>query len=87
MKLLDLLQELKTSPTIAGIETEATTDDGYHVYFFWHIPSINLSWYPIMQIDKNDKCVFWKEGPENEQHWKDIFDVTINWAEQQNKER
>lgn len=49
---------------------------GVDVYLFWHNPSSNLSWYPIIQIEDDEgNMIKWKEGPENSLRW-------LNWIEE-----
>lgn len=58
---------LKEKPYEKDLSIE--TSDGYNVDLFWCAPSINVSGHPILQIDKNDKTVFWHEGMENPDFW------------------
>ena len=55
------------------------------IYVFWHQPSLNLGWYPICQIDSNDRTVFWREGSENDEHWNDLLKETADFLERYNK--
>lgn len=48
--------------------------EGLDVSIFWHKPSLNVSWYPICQIDDGDLTVFHREGWENPEHWWDLVD-------------
>lgn len=77
MSLSEVLQYLvsflKEKPI--GKECYLETTDGYDVSLFWHEPSHNLGWYPILQIDMidmDDKTVFWGEGTENPGYWYDL---------------
>ena len=77
MSLSEVLQYLvsflKEKPI--GKEYYVETTDGYDVSLFWHEPSLNLGWYPILQIDMidmDDKTVFWGEGTENPGYWYDL---------------
>lgn len=45
--------------------------EGYSVSFFWHNPSLNLTYYPICQIDFRDKTLLHWEGSENRAVWLD----------------
>ena len=35
------------------------------VSIFWHEPSINVAWYPIIQIDEGDKTIYHRDGAES----------------------
>lgn len=57
------------------------TDDLY-VYIFWHSPSLNLNYYPIVQInllgdDLDDRTIFHREGTENPGTWYQVIDQAI----------
>lgn len=52
---------------------------------WWHEPSLNLNWYPIIQIDLNDEPIYNAEGPENPDHWKDFVREAIKKATSKNK--
>lgn len=71
MDLFETLQYtkvfLKEKPY--GEDLAIETSDGYDVSLFWCAPSINVGGYPILQIDKGDKTVFWHEGTENPDFW------------------
>lgn len=43
--------------------------DGVSCDIFWHEPSLNVNWYPIVQIKYNHKTVFHQEGTENPNYW------------------
>ena len=50
---------------------------GLTLYVFWHSPSFNTGWYPLVQVDDdsdNDKTVFWSEGSENPADFKDVWE-------------
>lgn len=55
-----------------GKEYYVKAADGYDVSLFWHEPSLNLGWYPILQVDTDEKTVFWGEGTENPDYWYDL---------------
>ena len=39
---------------------------GADMHLFWHNPSINLNWYPIVQVEDDEGNILkWKEGPES----------------------
>ena len=56
----------------------ATGDDALIVDIFWAAPSLNVSWYPIVQIDHNNKTIFNREGTENPGNWYKVIDEAIN---------
>lgn len=49
------------------------------VFFFWHSPSLNLSWYPIVQVDVDDVTKFHHEGAENHLMWQNLVDWTADF--------
>lgn len=80
MVLLEVLQYLvsflKEKPTAQEYSVETT--DNYCVNLFWHEPSLNLNWYPILQIENDGREVFWGEGTENPDCW---YKLAINAIE------
>ena len=77
------LMEIIESDIIKEDNTWHITDLDLHsdtcnidVYLFWHNPSSNLNWYPIIQIEDGEgNIVKWREGPENSLRW-------MNWIEE-----
>lgn len=61
----ELIDWLKKHRFLKIEEIDATTEDGYGYQLWWSSPRVNLSSYPIVQIDFNHKTVFHEEGPEN----------------------
>ena len=53
---------------IPGKDINFNIDD-IEIFIWWHLPSVNLSYYPIIQIDKGDRTVLNREGPENPDNW------------------
>lgn len=53
-----------------GTDIDVTTqnDDSY-LCVFWHEPSLNLTWYPIVEVVINGKTILHREGPENPNGW------------------
>ena len=43
--------------------------NGVSVSIFWHSPSLNLGWYPIVQIEDKNGIILHREGPENPKEW------------------
>jgi len=70
-----LAPSLRAVTPTPGIDISFQEDrqHGVSVSVFWHSPSLNLSWYPVIQADDDDKTVFNVEGPENPKAWKDFF--------------
>ena len=56
-------------------------DGEFHVFISWHSPSLNLAWYPIIEIQTDDgKTVYNREGAESSRPfctaWNDfLFDA------------
>lgn len=80
MKLIDFLESINNEPLKVNKEIYQITEDGFRIVLFWHEPSLNLSWYPILQIDDVKQTVFWREGSENYEHWNDIIKEAVKWA-------
>lgn len=76
----DILNKIGRIDIEAGKDIDVDADD-LHISVFWHSPSINLNWYPIVQIDYNDKILIHREGPENPWVWKDFVYDCIRDAE------
>ena len=55
------------------------------IYICWHSPSINLNWYPICQIDMNDRTIFHREGAENPDLWHDLLTSAADALNRNNK--
>ena len=47
---------------------------------FWHKPSLNTSYYPIVQIDYGRKTIFHREGGENPQYWKTTLEEAASFV-------
>ena len=60
--------EIDNIHLIPGKDIDFNIDD-FEISIWWHTPSINLSYYPIIQIDKGDRTVLNREGPENPDNW------------------
>lgn len=78
MKLLDIIEsDLIKTIDENGKRKFALNDLELHsdsekrdVYIFWHKPSINLSFYPILQVnDDEGNTVLWGEADENKESW------------------
>jgi hypothetical protein len=60
--------EIDNIHLVPGKDIDINIDD-FEISIWWHTPSLNLSYYPIIQIDKGDKTVLNREGPENPDNW------------------
>lgn len=60
-----------------GEDLTFETSDDYYVDLFWHEPSLNVSWYPILQIEDDDKILFLRDGTENPDYWFELADQAI----------
>lgn len=49
-------------------------DDDICISIFWHKPGLNLGWYPICQIDLNDRTIFHREGSEAPEYWPEFME-------------
>ena len=69
------LRALELCPGL-DITIETRDAEGFQVCvsIFWHIPSTNLDWFPICQIDLNDCTIFHREGGEDPETWPDFMD-------------
>lgn len=83
MFVKNTLKEDGKSRKIDNIDID--TDDGYTVSLFWHFPSINVGYYPILQIDYQDKTIFNGEGTENPEHWHDVADRALKKISKEDK--
>ena len=61
-----------------GDDITVTSDDGIDFDIFWHEPSLNVNWYPIVQITSNHKTVFHNEGTENPDYWYKVVSDGLN---------
>lgn len=59
------------------------------VYVTWHSPSLNLNWYPIIEIqdDRAENRVPWRsiylrEGPENPECWTDFINDACRFIDE-----
>lgn len=69
------LREMKLCPGVdISIETPELDGMSVCVYFTWHSPSLNVGWFPVCQIECNDRTVFHKEGAEDPETWPDFMD-------------
>lgn len=61
-----------------GVNIVMDTDDieawmYVHISVFWSKPRLNLDWYPIVNIEVNNKTIFAREGAENPDLWGDLL--------------
>lgn len=57
-----------------GVNIHMDTDDieagiYIHISVFWSKPRLNLDWYPIVNIEVNNKTIFARDGAENPDLW------------------
>ena len=71
-EIVSALEQYTCEP---GNEFEYETEN-ISVWIWWHHPSLNLGYYPIGQIDINDKTVFNREGGEG---WESAFGKSYGW--------
>ena len=76
-QLISVLEDYKYDLPI-GDDMFLETTDGISFNLFWHSPSINLNWYPIVEIHYNGEEVFWREGTENPDYWYTLVDTAID---------
>lgn len=58
-----------------GVDIELYADHGRSEgSVFWHAPSINTNWYPIIEINYEDKPIIHLEGGEEPSGWKEFFE-------------
>lgn len=78
-----MLDQVKNVILRAGEDVDIESADGsVSISFFWSSPRINLGWYPIAQIDINDKMVFHHEGTENHEGWHLLVEDVVRFLEQ-----
>lgn len=63
----------------AGAEDEE--DSLISVMVFWHMPSVNLGWYPIGQIEYRGQTVYHREWSENPDSWVGLFSDMADYIE------
>lgn len=60
------------------------------VTIFWHSPSLNLGWYPIVQMEKHMekgwKVILHREGPENPNAWQNFAKEICDFINENIKE-
>lgn len=75
-EFLDYLDDIKYD-LVPDEEIELSSDDGISFYLWWHTPSLNLNYYPIVQVSDNGEEIFWREGTENPDNWYRVVDQAI----------
>ena len=76
--IIEYLEAVKYDLTAGDDITLITPEDDLSFYLWWHSPSLNLGWYPIVQVDDGDKGIFWREGTENPDNWYRVIDQAID---------
>lgn len=73
------LSEMKLCPGVdVSLECHYFPEKDFCLSVFWHDPSVNLNWYPIVQIDTGHTTVFHCEGSEDPEHYEDV--LTEAWS-------
>ena len=75
MYLMELIENdfLKSDNTWGIDDIDLHSDKcNTDVYIYWNTLSINLKWYPIIQVCNDEgNILIWEEGPENSFFWLD----------------
>ena len=50
------------------------------LYLWWHEPSLNLNWYPIIEVFHGDVSVYHREGSENPERWEEFFNDALQFV-------
>ena len=69
---------LKAIGLIPDVDIDISKNN-LEVHVFWHRPSLNVTWYPIVQIDVRGTTVFHREAPENRKYWRLAINDAINF--------
>ena len=59
-------------------EYTLATSNGFIVDIFWGGNFTNVGYYPVVQVEFNDKIIFHREGTENSNYWYEVIDRAIN---------
>ena len=76
--IIEYLDAVKYDLTPGDEITLTTPEDDFSFNLWWHSPSLNLGWYPIVQVDDSDDVIFWGEGTENPDNWYRVVDEAID---------
>lgn len=52
--------------------------ESLEVYIFWGGNFTNVGYYPVVQVEYNDKTIFHREGTENPQYWYRVVDQAMD---------
>lgn len=63
-------QELFPGLDLAYTYEAQGIESAVYVTIWWHRPSLNQSWYPLVQVDYGRKTMYGREGPENPEAWR-----------------
>lgn len=71
----DVLRNMDLCPGVnIVLETDIPHESvSIHFTVFWSAPRLNLNWYPICQIDLDNKTIFHGEGTENPDKWNELL--------------
>ena len=80
----ELIEWLETHPfdKVEDINIEVNNGrNSFSYYLYWSSPRVNVGSYPIVQIDRNDKTIFSKEGDElpTKESYKNFINETIDF--------
>jgi len=76
--IIEYLDAVKYDLTPGDDITLTTPEDDFSFNLWWSSPSLNLNWYPIVQVDDSDDVIFWREGTENPDNWYRVIDQAID---------
>ena len=69
MRLVEMIEEYMDREIKGDLDLHSD-EYGVDISIFWASPTINLSWYPIIQVDDDDgNVILHREGPENPGRW------------------
>ena len=76
--IIEYLDAVKYDLTPGDDITLTTPEYDFTFYLWWHSPSLNLNWYPIVQVDNDTGIIFNREGTENPDNWYRVIDQAID---------
>ena len=76
--IIEYLDAVKYDLTPGDDITLTTPEDDLLVELWWHSPSLNLGWYPIIRVEDNNGVLLNREGTENPNGWYHLIDTAID---------
>ena len=76
--IIEYLDSVKYDLTPGDDITLITPEDDLSFYLWWSAPSLNLNWYPIVQVNDDTGIIFNREGTENPDNWYRVIDQAID---------